>query len=215
MTLAGPSDDAKVGDDTLTDMNGSALVEVPTHDEAQQQVVTMRRRLIDLPDIPERMNTLGVVLSYELFGLSPVDIAEATGLSFGQVSAIMLLDAYGELRVAVIEGIAERDAQGIRDVFLQKAGRSAVRITELAESDRADIALMAAKEVLDRSGHTVKQVVEHQHTIDGALRIEFIKRDTSEKVPTIDVAPPPNEDKADADSVGQAGGTDVTVRGQP
>ena len=189
MTLAGPNDTAVVNGDRLVDASGSDLVEVPTHAEAQQQVTAMRRRLVDLPDIPERMNTLAVVLSYELFGLFPSDIAVATELSIEQVATIMMLDAYEELRVAVVDGISEREAQGVRDIFVQGAVNSAKKITDLASSDRLDIALAASKEVLDRSGHTIKQIIQHRHMIDGALRIEIIRRDNSQSVPTIAVAP--------------------------
>ncbi len=136
MALANPNDAAQVNGETLVDHNGSALVEVPTAADAQQRVVATRRRLMDLPDIPERMNTLWLVLAYELFGLFPNDIALATGLSLDQITNIMMLDAYGELRLAVVDGIVEQDAQGVRDVFMQKAHRSAERIVELAESAR-------------------------------------------------------------------------------
>ncbi len=189
MGLANPNDTAHVNGETLVDRNGSALVEVPTAAEAQQRVVATRRRLMDLPDIPERMNTLGLVLAYELFGLFPNDVAIATGLTLDQVTNIMMLDAYGELRTTVVEGIVDQDAQGVRDTFMQKAQRSAERIVELAESSRPDIALSASKEVLDRGGHSVRQIIEHQHKMEGGLRIEYIRRDNSQGVPTIDLKP--------------------------
>lgn len=189
MSLANPSDAATVNGEVLTDERGAEYVEVPTHVDAQRQVVATRRRLIDLPDIPERMNTLGLVLAYELFGLFPNDVAIATGLTLDQVTNIMMLDAYTDLRSTVVEGIVEQDAQGVRDVFMQKAHRSAVRIVELAESGRPDIALSASKEVLDRGGHTVRQIVEHQHKLEGGLVIEVIKRDNSQEVPVIDMRP--------------------------
>lgn len=189
MGLANPNDTARVNGETLVDKNGSTLVEVPTAVEAQERVVATRRRLIDLPDIPERMNTLGLVLAYELFGLFPNDVAIATGLTLDQITNIMMLDAYGELRTTVVDGIVEQDAQGVRDVFAQKAQRSAERIVELAESTRPDIALSASKEVLDRGGHHTKQIIEHQHKMEGGLRIEYIRRDNSQEVPTLDLKP--------------------------
>jgi len=189
MVLANPSDTVEVNGETLVDKNGERFVEVPTHEDAQKRVVATRRRLIDLPDIPERMNTLGLVLSYELFGLFPNDVAIATGLTLEQVTNIMMLDAYTDLRRTVVEGIVEQDADSVRSIFVQKSRRSAERIAELAESNRPDIALMASKEVLDRGGHTVKQIVEHQHKMEGGLTIEIIKRDNSQDVPMIDVTP--------------------------
>ena len=189
MSLANPDDAAVVNGEVVHDTEGTPYVEVPTAAAAQRSVVGVRRRLIDLPDIPERMNTLGLVLSYELFGLFPNDVAMATGLTLDQVTNIMMLDAYNDLRTKVVDGIVENDAQSVRDVFVQKAQRSAERIVELADSGRPDIAFMASKEVLDRSGHTVKQIVEHQHKMEGGLVIEVIKRDNSKDVPTIDITP--------------------------
>jgi len=189
MALANPDEPAIVNGETLVDPRSGAYVEVPNARDAQRQVVATRRRLADLPDVPERMNTLSVVLTYELFGLFPNDIAIATGLTLDQVAAIMMLDAYLDLRASVVDGIVEKDAETVRDVFMQKSLRSASRIVELAESNRPDIALAASREVLDRGGHTVKQIVEHHHKMEGGLKIEIIKRDNTQEVPTIDAVP--------------------------
>ena len=185
MKLARVSDSAIIDGEKYVDEDGNNYIEVPSNSEAQQQVSALRRRLVDLPDVPQRMNTISVVVAYELFGLSAKDIALAVGLSEAQVGNIMMLDAYSEMRDHVIDGIRENDASEVRDVFVQKSKRSAERIVELAESGRPDIALSASKEVLDRSGHTVKQIVEHKHKMDDALRIEIIKRDVSEEVPDL------------------------------
>lgn len=189
MTLVGPNDTAVVNGEVLRDASGEAYVEVPTARDAQRRVTATRRRLIDLPDVPERMNTLSVVLTYELFGLFPNDIAIATGLTLEQVAHIQMLDAYTDMRATVVDGIVEKDAETVRDTFMQKAQRSAERIVELAESGRPDIALAASREVLDRGGHTVKQIVEHQHRMEGGLTIEVIKRDNTQQVPAVDVTP--------------------------
>lgn len=185
MKLARVSDSAIIDGEKYVDEDGNNYIEVPSNSEAQQQVSALRRRLVDLPDVPQRMNTISVVVAYELFGLSAKDIALAVGLSEAQVGNIMMLDAYSEMRDHVIDGIRENDASEVRDVFVQKSRRSAERIVELSESARPDIALSASKEVLDRSGHTVKQIVEHKHKMDDALRIEIIKRDVSEEVPDL------------------------------
>lgn len=198
-------------ENSVIEVNGERFVEVPTDAEAQALVTATRRRLADLPDVPQRMNTLAVVLTYELFGLRADDIAMATGLSRDQVGNIMMLDAYEALRSTVVDSIVEADAQGVRDVFIKKARRSAERIVELAESARPDIALYASKEVLDRSGHTVKQIVEHKHQLEGGLVIEVIKRDNSQQVPTIDVTP----EVADAVNVKRSSKADGDVLPSP
>ena len=188
MPLAKVGESASVNGEVYEDEVGSKYVEVPTNTEAQAQVTSFRRRISDLPDVPQRMNTISVVLSYELFGLSSRDTALATGLSEEQVGRIKMLDAYDEMKEEVVNGIRESDADDVRDIFVKKAKRSAEKLIELSESARPDIALSASKEVLDRGGHTVKQIVEHKHKMDDALRIEIINRDVSEVVPTVDLS---------------------------
>ena len=187
--LAPINETASIHGEVYEDVNGKRFVAVPSNGEAQQQIVSMRRRMIDLPDVPQRMNTISVVLSYELFGLNHDDIATAVGLSPEQVGTVQMLDAYRDMRDAVIESIHETDVDNVRSVFMAKAQRSAERIVELADSARPDIALMASREVLDRSGNTVKEIVEHRVKLEGGLVIEHITRDNSQQVPTIDLKP--------------------------
>lgn len=187
--LAKIGETLEVNGEVLVDENGRKFVEVPTNGEAQDTVLALRRRVQDLPDVPERMNALSVVLSYELFGLTQYDIANATGLTPQQVGHIQMLDAYVEYKAAVVQSIQDREADTVVGLFRQGAKDAAAKVVEHIGSPFPSVSLAASKEVLDRSGNTVKQVVEHQHKVDGGLRIEYIKRDNSQPVPTIDVKP--------------------------
>lgn len=204
-------DDTSIDGAVYEDKNGTRFVEVASNGDAQR-LTSLRRRLIDLPDVPQRMNAISAVLSYELFGLSQHDIAVAVGLDNEQVGRIMMLDAYRDMREAVVKSIAEREQDEVRDIFVQKAKRSATRIVELAESARPDIALSASREVLDRSGNTVKEIVEHRHRLDGGLTIEYIKRDNSQQAPTIDVSYKDVSEDAKQDSQPSSSDGDVQQR---
>ena len=56
-------------------INDEILVEVPNTETIKQEIVAARKRINDLPVPPKQMNTLSVIISYSLFGLSDHDIA--------------------------------------------------------------------------------------------------------------------------------------------
>ena len=47
--------------------------------------------------------------------------------------------------------------------------------------------MAAAKDVLDRAGHRPADVIEHKHSLEGGLTIEYI--DHKDEIPTIDITP--------------------------
>lgn len=163
------------------------FVSVPTNAEMQQRVVSVKRNMGDLPDLPAKMNTIGVVLSYELFGLSVSDTATVTGLTDEQVGRIRMLDAYTSMRKNVVDAIVENESDNVIDIFTTNSRDAANRLVDLAGSARPDIALSASKDLLDRAGHTAKYITEHRHMVEGGLTIEHVKRDNSESVPLIDM----------------------------
>ena len=165
------------------------LVEVPSNIQLQREATFQRRRLADLPDIPDQMNTISVVLSYTIFGLSEDDIASAIGLETEQVVRIRSLDAYAKLEEALIENINRQDLDDVRGLFVQQSRTAANRLLDLAQSETEGISLSATKDILDRAGHRPADVVEHRHSMEGGLTIEFVKRDKTESAPLIDISP--------------------------
>ncbi len=187
--LPRPGDPLEFNGRVYNDKNGDRYTEVPTDREARNLVMATRRQLADLPDKPNKMNTISVILSYHLFGLAPHEIALATNLDTEVVGRIIMSDAFAEMKAAVFENIVDQGADDVRGYLSAKAKGAAERVFELSQSMRPDIALAASKDILDRGGHSVKQVVEHNHRVDGGLRIEIVKKDVSEDIPTIDVTP--------------------------
>lgn len=145
------------------------------------------KKLDDLPDKPRVMNAVCLVLAYKLFGLSAEDIAHAVGTDAGRVDRILASDAYADMHRAVVRGVLDSEAAGIRDLF-QHYSRAAVStlVDSLENGKRAD-RIAAARDLLDRAGHRPADVVEHRLRMEGGLTIEVIRRDGNTDVPTINM----------------------------
>lgn len=162
-------------------------VEIPTHAEAQRLVTQVRRRIADLPDVPRAMNTIGVVLTYTLYGLDDEEIGIATGLSIDQVGRIKCGDPYSQMYESVVRSVLETETAVVRELFQKNARDAAqVMVRAMGEGTRAD-RMAAARDILDRAGHRPSDVVEHRHRMDGGLVIEIVRKDTSDKFPVLDM----------------------------
>lgn len=164
------------------------LISIPTNREAQQLVTAARRKLADLPDVPKTMNTVSVILSYSLFGLSDTEIALATGFTEDQIGTIKMNDAYEQMHRMVVENIIEADTDNIREL-ISRQSKTAVQqlVTTLTTSPSEDNRIAVAKDLLDRAGHRPADVVEHRHKMDGGLTIEIIHKDKTNVMPVIDL----------------------------
>jgi hypothetical protein len=164
----------------------SGGVEVPSGPEAQRIVTAARRKLSELPEVPQTMNAVSVILSYTLFGLDDEEIAIATKLTVGQISRIKQGDAYTQMHDAVVRSVLDSETNVVRELFVKKAKQAAeVVVRAMEEGTRAD-RMAAARDILDRSGHRPSDVVEHRHRMDGGLVIEIVRRD-GVVVPTIEM----------------------------
>ena len=197
MPLPDPGEPLRLADGRLVYPGGRNLrpdredefVEVPTQREAQRIVTQTRRKLSELPEVPRTMNTVGVVLSYTLFGLADDEIAIATGLTLDQIGRIKMSDPFTQMHDAVVRSVLDAETGVVRDLLQRKAYDAAqTMVAALAEGTRAD-RITAARDILDRSGHRAADVVEHRHRMDGGLVIEIVRRDTT-AVPTIDMEVP-------------------------
>lgn len=162
------------------------VVAVPRAVDAQRIVARTRRKLSDLPAPPRTTNALGIVLSYTLVGLSDEDIAIACNITVEQVERIKSTAAYRELEQSVVKTVLEHDSGNVREYVARNARVAAERVTGLINSEDEQIALVAAKDVLDRAGHRPADVVEHRHKMEGGLTIEVIKRESVTDLPSIE-----------------------------
>jgi hypothetical protein len=166
-----------------------STVEVPSHGQAQRLIAQTRRRVADLPALPKTMNTVSVVLSYTLFGLDEIEIAQATGLSTDQVGRIKMLEAYSRMQDEVIRSVIASDTGSVRDMIAQHSRKAVAKIIDIIDEGPDDLALSASKDILDRAGHRPVDIVEHHHRLDGGLVIEIRKKDDTASAPVIDITP--------------------------
>lgn len=198
MALAQPSTPLKLADGRLVYPDGSivdpaeekeaALIEIPTNTEATQLVMSVRRKLSDLPDVPRTMNTVSIVLAYSLFGLDNVEIALATKMTENQVGEVKMSEPYAAMYGTVVNGILTSESDRVRDLFQQHSRKSVDVMYRALTGDKkiADKQITVARDFLDRAGHRPADVVEHRHKLEGGLVIQVIRKEKNE-MPTIDL----------------------------
>lgn len=163
------------------------FVEVPTHDEARRAVINVRKRVSDLPEAPEKMNIIAVVAAYYMFGLNEYETAMALGCTEQQVQRIKMTEAFSTLVETMSRNIVEADSDDVRTMIVAHS-RDAVRtVVSTMGSENEQVALAAAKDILDRAGHRPADVVEHRHKVEGGLTIEYVRKGEKDDIPTLDL----------------------------
>lgn len=165
----------------------SGYVAVPSAGEAVQAMTRVRRKLSDLPDTPDKMNIIGCVAAYHLFGLEDWEIAMAIGCTDQQVGNIRMSDAFGKMIEALGQSLIDGQQEGVREMIAAHASDAVNAVVRGLSSDNEQTAIVAAKDILDRAGHRPADVVEHKHKVEGGLTIEYVKKDNSQAMPTLEL----------------------------
>lgn len=153
-----------------------SYVEVPTHFEARDQVMRTRKKLHDLPDIPQKMNAISVVVAYTLFGLEDDEISIALGIPIERVAAIKMLDAFQDMMDAVSEGVVQQDVDPVTNIIKQHATKAAANVVNLLDAEDEKVSLAASKDLLDRAGHRPNDVREIRMSMENTMLIEHVTR---------------------------------------
>ncbi len=178
-TMINPEDGSVVKDEP-----DEVIVEVPNNEELQREIVAARVRLHDLPAPPQQMNSLSVVLSYSLFGVSNEDIATVLHITPEHVASIKSSEIYLTLQNQIVDNIVKSDQDAVRNMFAAQSIRAANRMNGLLDSDSENIQLQAAKDILDRGGHRPADVIEHRHKHEGGLTIQYVESDRAKDIPS-------------------------------
>ena len=143
----------------------------------------------DLPAPPKQMNTISVILSYSLQGISDYDISMILSISEDAVLNIKKTDVYREVQANIIKSITESDLSDVRSLFVQKSRTAAQVMFDVLDDDDVGVLtkMTAAKDVLDRAGQRPVDIIEHRHKMEGGLTIEYV--DKKDDIPTIDITP--------------------------
>lgn len=161
-------------------------VEVPSSIEAKRLVSTTRRKLMDMPALPQHMNAYAAALVYTISGLSDSEISLAMKLDVAQIKRLREQPAYRQIEEYIIQAVKEQTAAQVTDILAQHEVKAAEKIGALVENMDPKIALAASKDVLDRRGHVPKQVIDLRTQMQNTFRIEVVDKRGVEK-PVIDM----------------------------
>jgi hypothetical protein len=157
--------------------NSLNVVKVKTNKQLQEEDARVRHRIDELPLQDNKMNTISVIISYYLFGLSLNDISIITKIPIEQINNIVMLPAFNEMCQKITTSILESDQNNVRDFIQQQTKKASNKIVEIMETAAPKYALAAAQDILDRGGHRPIDVVEHINKMEGELRIVHIQKD--------------------------------------
>lgn len=162
------------------------IVEVPNSSEAKRLVSSTRRKLIDLPALPQQMNAYSVLLVYTASGLSDNEAAVAMGVSASQIQRMRSSPIYQQLETFVLEAAKEQASEEVAGILAQGERKAAERVVALADSIDEKVALAASKDILDRRGHNAKQQIDIRQEMLNTFRIELVDK-RNEPTVVIDV----------------------------
>lgn len=137
---------------------------------------TRRRDISELPAKPKVMLHVALVLTFSLMGLSDDDIALMCGTTTEQVERVRAQEAYKQSLNEIIAAAKEHGSDTVSQQLQEMVPDALTAMRGALASDSEWIKVAAAKDVLDRSGYSPKQTVEHKHTVDGGLRIEYVDK---------------------------------------
>lgn len=161
--------------------------EVPSNTEAVREIQAVRRRVDDLPDIPQRMNIIAAVASYYMFGLDEYETAHALGCTQQQVVNIKMTEAFGRLIEVMTQSVVDTQQDNIRTIITNNSRKAVATLVDAMDDEDMKVAVVAAKDILDRGGHRPADVVEHRHKVEGGLVIEYVKRGGKDDTPALEL----------------------------
>lgn len=166
---------------------GRRITQVPTNGEAVAIIEGTRRKLADLPVTPRHLNPIACICLYTLYGLDMQEIAVATGLGMDQIQAIRMSNEYALMQRAVVDTVLETETGEVKDFIKKAAGKAGQRIVSQIDSQNADVAYRAAKDVLDRSGLRPMDPHADRSGMSMGLVIEVVDKRGDKDRPVIDM----------------------------
>jgi hypothetical protein len=137
----------------------------------------VRTPIAELPADPRAITTVGVVWLYFSLGLSDFDISDATGLTLSQVDSIKGLSLFETIGDRVGHNLTLLGQEDIRSRIEGYATKSLDTLNAALDDDdvEAAVKVRVAQDLLDRAGHSAKQIIEHNHKLEGGLVIRHVR----------------------------------------
>lgn len=170
--------------------NGKTVIKTPEQ-EAERRVLdeilsdpfadpkgdTFKRTLADVNVDVKQFNPVMLILGYNLWGLDANAIGRLINLEVEKVKQVMDSDLFHRTRTEMLEAIRYAEAASIHGYLSNKSRVAAATIASMMTSKKDDVAMAAAKDVLDRSGFRPVDRTEHVHKFEDELRIVHILED--------------------------------------
>lgn len=161
----------------INKVSENSIIKIKTNAQLQLEDARVRRKIDELPLQNGKMNTISVILSYYLFGLSVNDISILTKIPNDQINNIISSSMFNEMVEKITKSIIQSDQSNVREFLQQQTKKAATKVVEIMENAPTKYALLAAQDILDRSGHRPVDIVEHINKMDAELRIVHITKD--------------------------------------
>lgn len=139
------------------------------------------RNMSDLPGPPPLMNAVAAVLMYSFFGVGDREIADALRCDIAQLEFIRGHSAYSEFFELVSEQIVSADSDTLQNRIAAYSHAALDQVAHISvNGKREENQLRASIDLLDRGGHSAKNVSSNQQQMKNTLRIQLIKADGNE-----------------------------------
>ena len=130
----------------------------------------------ELPDEPQVVNPIALLLCYDLFGLTELAIVHAMGLTEDQIAEIRETSTYDTLKEGIISRFKSSETDEIRGLFKAEAKKAAQKLIEQLDSNSSSQALSAAMKVLDFAGLSPKRGPSTDERMNSGLNIIFMDK---------------------------------------
>lgn len=124
--------------------------EVPTNTAAVELVAQTTRRISDLPDKPDNLHPVAIILTYHLFGLSNEQIAIATDTNVEYVVGVMESEPFNVMKNTIADDVTLMQQNTMMGILEGGARTAATKQVSLISSQDEAVALAASKQVIDR-----------------------------------------------------------------
>lgn len=115
---------------------------------ARRQANTSRRTAIaDLPVDGKEANIYTVIITYELIGLQPADIAFLLNIDIAHLASLVKLDAYLRMKDLVVNKLFEAEHADARAILAQSAPYAAAKMVNTMR-DKGVLGYTAAKDIV-------------------------------------------------------------------
>jgi len=122
-------------------------------------------------------------VALQLFGLEEDEIALQMRTDREAVRGLLTSKSVADFRSAVVDGVSRRYEPRVRSILNEASVDAAHTLAENARRGKPGDRIKAASSILDRTGHTAVNTVEHK--MGGGLIIEVVQ--CASRVPDVEL----------------------------